>query len=96
MNKTNFKCRIEAELENDFDDLRNKATLSANLKMIIYKFIDGKWKSIHQIGFSDGQNIEELMEMFDDFIKQYNPPETPLIDSPADDIALFMALESSQ
>ena len=67
----NFKCEISSELENNWDDKRHKAALSATLNISIYGFINDKWQLLKAMELDNRQDLSEINKIFEEFKSNY-------------------------
>jgi hypothetical protein len=76
MSEIQFKNEIIAELDIDYQDDQNKATLTTSLNMIVYVREDDKWKFIEKICIYDKSDLESLQKFFEKAKNKYlNKPE---------------------
>ena len=67
MKPTEFKNEIIAELDIDYQDLENKATLSTSLVMVIHGKIENKWQFLEKIILKDKPDLNYLNEVFEEY-----------------------------
>lgn len=73
---TEFKNVIQAELDIDYQDLENKATVSTSLVMFIYGKIDKRWKFLEKIILKDKPDLSYLNNVFENYKNEYlNKPQ---------------------
>lgn len=73
---TEFKNEIVAELDIDYQDSENKATVSTSLVMFIYGEIDNKWKFLEKIILKDKPDVSYLNDVFERYKNEYlNKPQ---------------------
>lgn len=76
MKPTEFKNEIIAELDIDYQDLENKATLSTSLVMVIHGKIENKWQFLEKIILKDKPDLSYLNEVFEEYkSKHLNKPK---------------------
>ncbi|MTJ50641.1 hypothetical protein [Dolichospermum sp. UHCC 0259] len=73
---TEFKNEIIAELDIDYQDLENKATLSTSLVMVIHGKIENKWQFLEKIILKDKPDLSYLNDVFERYKnKHLNKPQ---------------------
>ena len=76
MKPTEFKNEIIAELDIDYQDLENKATLSTSLVMVIHGKIENKWQFLEKIILKDNPDLSYLNDVFEKYKnKHLNKPK---------------------
>ncbi|MTJ15275.1 hypothetical protein FJR11_22465 [Anabaena sp. UHCC 0187] len=76
MKPTEFKNEIIAELDIDYQDLENKATLSTSLVMVIHVKIEDKWQFLEKIILKDKPDLSYLNDVFERYkSKHLNKPQ---------------------
>ena len=76
MKPTEFKNEIIAELDIDYQDLENKATLSTSLVMVIHGKIENKWQFLEKIILKDKPDLSYLNDVFERYKSKYlNKPQ---------------------
>ena len=77
-----FKNEIIAELDIDYQDIENKATLTTNLVMLVYVRVDNKWEFVDKILLKDKPNIEHLSKVYEHIKDKYlNKPKVDYPDN---------------
>ncbi|MTJ10731.1 hypothetical protein [Anabaena sp. UHCC 0204] len=82
MKPTEFKNEIIAELDIDYQDLENKATLSTSLVMVIHGKIENKWQFLEKIILKDKPDLSYLNDVFERYKnKHINKPQIDYSDA---------------